>query len=196
MEAIANWLNGTQDYKSGIELYDRFGDGSLSFLFQLPQSSFTEQKLELALTEILKKSGKITIQTVVKTKGKPEPNGNPERREVPESVVMALRDRTRSHEALFHEKSSVERFELAKRIKESTRVLDDFYDRGIMPVDVNALVEIEVPVNGWELHEVYGNNKSYISKNKNKPSKESEIKVRMDQNELIQSRLKSMNYAD
>lgn len=189
MEAIVNWLNGSQDYEEGIELYNQFGDGSLNFLFQMSRTSFTESKLKEALASLCPKSSDPVSED-------PE-NVMTKENQLPEIVVMILRNRTRNHEALFHQTNDVDRFEIAKRIKEDTRILDQYFDHGIVPVSSDPEeVPIEVPVNAWEMHELHANNKSYISKNKSRPSKSHDVKVRSRQNELIQSRLKSMNYAD
>lgn len=190
MEAIVEWLNGSQEYEVGIELYNQFGDGSLNFLFKMSRTSFTESKLKAALSGLCGNSPDQVSEdskNVVMTK----------KNDLPEIVIEILRNRTRNHEALFHQTNDVDRFEIAKRIKEDTRALDQYFDHGVVPVNSDPEeVAVEVPVNAWEMHELHANNKSYISKNKNRPSKSRDVEVRVQQNKMIQSRLKSMNYAD
>ena len=186
MEAIAQWLAGSRDFEKGKELYAQYGDGSIDFLLKMRQTGFVEAKLLAAL--------KALVPGESQTVATPDPKPTQKKEEFPPVVLQLIRERGVIHLQLEHADTNQDRLAIAMRIKAITRSLDAYFNDGVMPVINAEPVALDLPENAWKLHEVYNNNRSYISKNGKKADKKQLVQQREIQNEQITQRLKSMNY--
>jgi hypothetical protein len=186
MKEISDWLEDP-DYTLGVELYRKHGkDPVLLSVFSLPETSFTRKKLEEAMRSLL-----------------PEKHATPEEKDAisetphtPKPVLDLIRKRSQLHEALFHQTAKSDRMKIALAILAIGTKLDRWYDHGELPAGEaeNELPEMDIPVNGWELHQQINNNLAYITKNRKREDKAGEVKRRERQNTAIEDRLKLMNY--
>jgi hypothetical protein len=185
MSEIASWLD-SQDYASGVALYRKHAsDPVLLTIFSLPESSFTRKKLESALQSL--------VPMVDSSESKVERS---EKEITPKPVLDLIRKRSQLHEALFHQTSRSDRHKIANTILAIGNKLDGWYDHGELPSGEaeNELEEPEIPVNGWELHQLINTNLAYITKNKARVDKAGEVKRRERMNISIEARLKDMNH--
>lgn len=177
MQKIEAWLNGDQDYSDGVTLYEQHGkDGAVLSLLKLGQSSFTEKKLLVVLSEMCPK----------------EAEPAPSKKTMPDKVLDLIRKRSIYHNNLFNTPSPSDRKKLAFAILSITQKLDKYFDKGEDPDQPAS--DPELPANGWEMHQIFNNNRSYLTKNKKSEEKKAEIARREQQNATIAERLKEMTY--
>jgi hypothetical protein len=184
---LENWLSDP-DYAIGVELYRNLGgnDPVLLTLFALPETSFTRRKLEESLSALLP-----NLSAPVA-----EPTAPAQEERTPKVVLDLIRKRSQLHENLFHQTSKSDRHKIALAILAIGKKLDRWYDHGELPAGEveNDHPESDIPVNGWELHQLINNNLAYMTKNKNREDKKGEVKRRERMNIGIEERLKSINY--
>lgn len=186
MEAIAKWLAGDRDFEKGKALYTQHGDGSIDLVLKMRQTAFVEKKLAMAL--------KALVPAEKKPATAPDADAAKRKEEFPPVVLGLIRERGVIHLQLEHATSNQERLAIALRIKAITRTLDAYFNDGVTPVITAPPVVLELPANAWDMHELYNNNRSYISKNRKKADKKQLVDQREIQNEQIVQRLKSMSY--
>lgn len=166
-----------KDWDAGVLLYQKYGsDSGLKLVFGLGQNSYSSQKLEQAIEEL--------IESVKEKDPTPKP------------VLDIIRRRSQYHEMLFTTNSTSDRHKIAQAILALSNQLDRWYDHGELPKGQveNGMDEPDIPVNGWELHQLINNNFAYMTKNKAREDKQGEVKRRERMNVKIEERLKSMNF--
>ncbi len=172
-------------YSEGIALYRKLGgdDPVLLTLFSLPETSYTRNKLEDALSALLDQ-----------TSEPPQPITLPEK--TPKPVLDLIRKRSLLHQSLSHTPGATDRHTIAQAILTIGKKLDRYYDHGEVPQGEaeNNTPEQDIPANAWELHQLINNNFAYMTKNKNREDKQGEVKRRERMNIEIEKRLKSINY--
>lgn len=179
--SVKEWLKSEQDYFKGVDLYEQHGDNStLKTLFRIRKTSFSEKKLLESLQAIA---------------GKEEPKPE-EKEKFPPKVLELIRKRSVLHNNLVHTNPTAvsNRYEIAKSIIAITKKLDRWYQNGELPEEDQPDPVQQLPTNGWELHALFGNNRSYITKNKKAEDKQAEVQKREQENGLIEARLKEMEY--
>jgi hypothetical protein len=179
--SIQEWINGKQDYETGVQLYEEHGSNkTYKSLFQLGKNSFNEKKLLECLQAI--------------TEEQP-PAPQEEKPQTPPEVLGLIRLRSVLHQQLSHLTARSDRHKIALRILAMGDKLDRFYHHGELPIEEeNRSIEADVPANAWEMHLAFGSNRAYITKNKNASDKQGEVARREQQNILIEARLKELNY--
>jgi hypothetical protein len=173
---ILKWQS-EKDWDTGVLIYQKYGtDSGLKLVFGLGQNSYSSQKLETALEDLLES---------VKEK---DPT--------PKPVLDIIRKRSQYHELLFTTTATSDRHKIAQAILALSNQLDRWYDHGELPKNQveNRMDEPEIPENAWELHQLINNNFAYMTKNKAREDKQGEVKRRERMNGKIEERLKSMNY--
>lgn len=180
MKEIANWINGDQDYDEGCALYMQHGtDSAVKSLLKLGKSSFTEKKLLQGLTALVPQA--LEPKTVQK--------------DFPDQIRKLMNERQLCHNNLFHTPSLSDRKMLAFRILSIGKKLDKYFNNQELPKDEQPPdPDTLIPASAWEMHQLFNNNRSYITKNKKAVDKKGEIATRSQQNNTIEARLKEMTY--
>lgn len=189
LKEIEAWQED-RDYSQGVSLYRKYGSNpALLSVFSLPETSYTRSKLEKALKDLVPRDPT--------PKAEISPNDDNQKALTPKPVLELIRRRSQLHESLFHQRAKSDRHKVAQAILAIGTKLDRWYDHGELPAGgeaENELPEMDIPVNGWELHQQINNNMAYITKNKKRDDKAGEVKRRERQNTAIEDRLKMMNY--
>lgn len=181
--SIKEWLESDQEYNQGVQLYEEHGENAtLKSFFRIRKTSYSEKKLLEGLQAIADKEA---------------PEKEEKEPKLPAKVLELIRLRSVLHNNLVNTSTTAmkNRHELCRRIVNITKKLDRWYKHQELPGDDDQPDPAqELPANGWELHGLFCNNRSYIAKNKKSEDKQGEVQNREQQNALIESRLKEMNY--
>ncbi len=178
---VQQWINSKQDYEIGVQLYEQYGSKAYKDLFKQSKSSFTERKL----LELL--------QAIAAEQTPPEPK----KEQTPPKVLELLRLRSVLHQQLFYLTAQIDREKVARQILAIGDKLDRWYHHGQLPIqEENRSIEADIPANAWEMHQAFGSNRAYITKNKATEDKKGEVQKRELQNLEIEKRLKYLNYGN
>jgi hypothetical protein len=182
MQQIKEWISNAQDFEQGVSLYDKHGsDNAIKSLLKLGKNSFTEKKLLQAMEAL--------------SPSEPEPQQTKQTKQLPDKVRDWMKKREVYHNNLFHTPSLSDRKKLCFAILAIGRKLDKYFNDGIIEVEAApAQPEDNIPTSAWDMHVLFGNNRSYITKNKKVAERVGEVKRRNTQNKLIEERLRTLEY--
>lgn len=180
MQQVEDWINGERNFNKGVDLYLSLGtDNALKSLLKLGKNSFTEKKLLDGMTAL----------------SPPEPEPEPVKKQLPDKVRGWLKEREIYHNNLFYTPSLSDRKKLCFAILAIGKKLDRYFDDQVIDEELPPPSPTDdLPVNAWDMHVAFGNNRSYITKNKKVAEKAGEVKRRESQNKIIEERMKSLNY--
>lgn len=208
-DKLQEWINNGQNYWQGFALLQQHGKNKslLKHLAKGP-TQYNSDKLahELKkmaqLKQLPKPQKKKGDNEGGKQKQQPQPQPSepqPQQNGQKPQVISELegyknklfKEMSDLHSRLTEVKDEQKRGEMAlqilnyeDRLQETWGQLDDYRDHGKLPEQTNGN---EVNVNN--LQKELNNNRAYISKNKNRPGKEEEVKNREQRNEQIEKML-------
>lgn len=179
-ENIQTWLDGPQDYVTGLQLYLRYGQNeALKSIFALGQTSYNEKKLLEVLRELaqqVKKNQKPASKNKKPAKGQPfvvDPR-HPElvklyrQRAYVKSQICVLHGQQARKEAAFQVLHITEHIE---------RILFTGFPEDKLPDDRAELVRLSE------------RNRKYLSRYREDAGKAEEVKRREHENKLIRQKL-------
>ncbi|MDX5511361.1 MAG: hypothetical protein LPK01_04000 [Hymenobacteraceae bacterium] len=199
---INQWLTGGQVFKTGVELYERYGTSSaLKRMFAQGEYSFSKMKLQQALKELLHPE----METEVVPISAQEPIRKPASAaefvtKVREQMRPLLDRRTLLHNRLgmFEELnlSQEERKELATEIKKLTNKITPLYLQ--LKDGPAAAPDPEEPVDFTRLSEakqikLRGNLRSQVSKLKKNPARVHEVPALEEKIKQLNTLIESQN---
>lgn len=180
LESIQTWLDGPQDYASGLQLYLRYGrNEALKSIFGLGQTSYNEKKLLEALRKLLhetEKNQKAVSKEKKAAKGQsfvvdprhPELVKLYRQRAYVKSQICVLPGQQQRKEAAFQVLHITEHIE---------RILFTGFPEDKLPTDRAELVRLSE------------RNRKYLSRYRQDAGKADEVKRREHENELIRQKL-------
>jgi len=182
---INSWFDNGCPYQEGVALYAAHGtDAGLKVLLPMGETRYNARKLYTALKELQQRQQLVQEQKAVIAQEKAEIAK--EKKLATDPRLAALYpERNRLHAQLSVLPGKSDRKRVAFKILSLTDKIERII--GVLPEEPQK--EYTLPTNPLNLLKLRNNNRSYISKERNKKNNPGEVQRRMDENSEIEKLL-------